>query len=81
MSDTKTAYNKNVRQVIFFILWAINRQGFWQVAGTKVKFRGTFRDKFVEKSTDFAGIFGANFGEKQSVKYSWFCGYFWGNFR
>ena len=80
MSDTKTAYNKNVRQVIFFILWA-NRQGFWQVAGTKVKFRGTFRDKFVEKSTDFAGIFGANFGEKQSVKYSWFCGYFWGNFR
>ena len=63
MSDPKT------RQVIFFILWA-NRQGF--------KFRGTFRDKFTEKSTDFVEIFGANFGEKQSVKYSRFFG---GKFR
>ena len=34
----------------------------------KVKFRGVFRDKFAEESANFAGIFGANFAEKQSVK-------------
>ena len=36
--------------------------------GKKVKFRGTFMDKFVEKSADFAGFFGTNFAEKQSIK-------------
>ena len=35
--------------------------------GRKVKFRGIFRDKFAGKSVDFAGVFGANFTEKQSV--------------
>ena len=42
----------------------------------KVKFRTIFRDKFAEKSVDFAGIFGANFTEKQSVKNGRFYGYF-----
>ena len=42
----------------------------------KVKFRGIFRDKFAEKSTDFAGIFEANRAENQSVKKGRFCGYF-----
>ena len=40
-----------------------------------------FRDKFAEKSADFAGVFGANFTEKQSVKNGRFCGYFQGKFR
>ena len=48
--------------------------------GKKVKFRGTFMDKFVEKSADFAGFFGTNFAEKQLIKNSRFCGYFWGKF-
>ena len=42
----------------------------------KVKFRGIFGDKFVEKSTDFARIFKANFAENQSIKKGRFCGYF-----
>ena len=29
----------------------------------KVKFRGIFTDKFMEKSADFTEIFGANFAE------------------
>ena len=36
--------------------------------GRKSQICGIFRDKFTEKSTDFAGVFGANFTEKQSVK-------------
>ena len=44
-------------------------------------FCGIFRDQFAEKSADFMGIFGANFfTKKQSVKNSWFCGYFQGKF-
>ena len=34
----------------------------------KVKFHGIFRGKFTEKSTDFAGIFGTDLAENQSVK-------------
>ena len=34
----------------------------------KVQFRGIFRGKFAGKSIDFAGIFGANLAENQSVK-------------
>ena len=34
----------------------------------KVNCREIFRDKFTEKSADFAGIFGVNFAEKQSGK-------------
>ena len=44
------------------LCWASDRQR------KKVKFRGIFRDKFPEKSADFAGMFGANFAENQSVK-------------
>ena len=47
----------------------------------KVKFHGIFRGKFAEKSTNFAGIFGANLAENQSVKKSRFCGYFQGKLR
>ena len=32
------------------------RQGFWYFAEKKAKFRGIFRGKFAEKSTDFAGF-------------------------
>ena len=39
----------------------------------KVKFRGIFRDKFVEKAADFVGIFEANFAEKRLVKNGRFC--------
>ena len=48
--------------------------------GQKVKFRGIFRGKFAEKSTDFAGIFRANLAENQSVKKGRLCGYFRENF-
>ena len=47
----------------------------------KVKFRGIFRGKFAEKSTDFTGIFAANLAENQSVKTGRFCGYFPGKLR
>ena len=46
--------------------------------GRKVKFLGIFRDKFAEKSADFAGVFGVNFTEKQSVKNGRFSGYLQG---
>ena len=36
--------------------------------GKKVKFRGIFRDKFAEKTADFAGILETSFTEKQLVK-------------
>ena len=44
----------------------------------QVKFRGTCRGKFAEKSTDFTGIFGANLAENQLVKKGRFCVYFSG---
>ena len=56
-------------------------QGFWQVVEGKVKFGGIFRDKFAEKSANFAGVFGANFTKKESIKNGWFRGYFQGTFR
>ena len=42
----------------------------------KVKFCGSFRDTFLEKLANFAGIFRANFALKQLVKSRRFCGYF-----
>ena len=36
--------------------------------GRKSQISRDFRDKFAEKSAYFAGVFGANFTEKQSVK-------------
>ena len=42
----------------------------------KVKFCEIFGGKFVEKSTDFAGIFKANLAENQSIKKGRFWGYF-----
>ena len=53
----------------------------WWVSDEKVKFGGIFRDRFAEKSADLAGVFGANFTEKESVKNGRFCGYFQGKFR
>jgi len=41
---------------------------------------GFFRDKFVEKMANFAGIFEANFAEKQSKKTANLLGVFWANF-
>ena len=35
----------------------------------KVKFRWIFRDKFVEKSANFMGIFGANFVKSNQEKW------------
>ena len=49
--------------------------------GRKSPISRDFRDKFTEKLADFAGVFGANFTEKQSVKNGRFCGYFQGKFR
>ena len=49
--------------------------------GINVKFHGIFRDKFVDKSANFAGIFEANFTKKQLVKNGQFCSYFQGKFR
>ena len=49
--------------------------------GRKSQISRDFRDKFAEKSADFAGVFGANFTEKQSAKNGRFCGYFQGKFR
>ena len=49
--------------------------------GRKSQISREFRDKFVEKSADCAGVFGANLDEKQSVKNDQFCGYFQGKFR
>ena len=52
-------------------------QGFFLIGRRKkVKFRGIFGDRYVEKSTNFAGIFKANFAENQSIKKGRFCGYF-----
>ena len=48
--------------------------------GKKVKFRRIFRDRFTEKSADFAGIFRANVTENQSVKNGWLCNNFLANF-
>ena len=48
--------------------------------GKKVKFCRIFRDKFAEKSADFAGIFKVNFAEKQSVKMADFVLIFRANF-
>ena len=47
----------------------------------KVKFLRIFRDKLAEKFTDFMGIFGVNFADKQSIKYGCFCGNFLGKLR
>ena len=49
--------------------------------GRKSQISRDFRQKFAEKSANFAGVFGANFTEKQSVKNGRFCGYFQGKFR
>ena len=48
----------------------IYKQGFWQVAEKKVKFRGIFRDKFAEKTADFAGI-SREFSRPVSLKNDW----------
>ena len=40
----------------FYSLLACTSQGFWYFAEKKAKFRGIFRGKFAEKSTDFAGF-------------------------
>ena len=70
-----------------FVHPSADAKGFVFLAGLliglrrKSQIRGIFRDKFVEKSADFAGVFGANFTEKQSVKNGRFCGYFQGKFR
>ena len=51
-------------------------------SGKKVKFRRIFRGKFLEKSADLTGNFGAeNFAKKQSVKNSRFRWIFFGKFR
>ena len=51
-----------------FYVFFLNSQGFWYFVQEKVKFREIFRDKFMEKSADFAVIFGVTSTKKQSVK-------------
>jgi len=52
--------------------------------GKKVKFRGIFRDKFTEKTADFAGV-SQEFLRPIFLKNDWqntadFAGVFWANF-
>ena len=56
MSVHATYFHRAIEREKFLKL-VYSIQGFWQVAEKKVKFCGIFRDKFTEKSTDFAGIF------------------------
>ena len=56
-----------------------------QFSSDTIKFRGIFcgqiHGKIGRIRVTFAGVFGANFTKKQSVKNSRFCGYFKGKFR
>ena len=57
------------------------RSSFLSASFSKLpKFRGIFRDKFAEISADFAGVLGANFTEKESVKTADFVVIFKANF-
>ena len=42
--------------VLFFVHYHSFKQGFWYFAEKNAKFRGIFRGKFAEKSSDFAGF-------------------------
>lgn len=63
---------------------SVSNTGLLIGGGKKVTFCRILKDKFAEKSANFAGSlmgnFGANFSEKQLVKNDRFCGNFQGKF-
>ena len=81
-------FHHQITTCVWLVWWllteALALTGLLMDCGKKVKFRGIFRDKIVEKSAIFAGIsrefLGTNLAGKQLVKNGGFCGYFEANF-